>query len=112
MTDTIATRTAPPPLTPLCPDCSICGTETRYEDGGWRCDDCCAWWDESGLDTKPGEWDNPDTPQCEETIQPHLNNHYITDPEIKTRVYRCLLDAGHDGNHGDADMWAWAKGWH
>lgn len=112
MTTPTAIRTAPPPLTPRCPDCSICGKETYYEDGGFRCDDCAAWWDEDGLDEKPGEWDEPEKPQCPATVQPHLENGYITDPEIKTRVYRCVLDAGHDGDHADPDLYAFAKGWH
>lgn len=108
MTDTI-TRPAPPPLVPRCPDCSICGAETYFEDGGFRCDDCCAWWDETGLDQEPGEWDEPERPQCPVTVQPYRYNDYITDPAIRSRVYRCVLSEGHADEHAHPDVYGYVN---
>lgn len=113
MTATPARRLPPPPLEAVCPDCPICDHGTRYEDDGYACDNCQCWWSER-LDG-PGEWYDPEAAQCAATVQPHLDNSYITDPVLKARTYRCVLDAEHNSDdpvvHAAPDLMVFAKGW-
>lgn len=112
------TRPAPPPLQPRYPDCSLCHEETRYEDDGYACERCDAWWPERVTGAEPGDWHDPDAPQCVETVKPYLDNTWIKDDDPrKEREFRCLLDAGHyepggDSMHANHEMTACARGWH
>jgi hypothetical protein len=109
-------RPAPPPLEARCPDCSICGKETDYYDESFRCESCGACWPaDNSAYTDEGDWEDPDAEQCDERVQPWLNKEWVTDPEQKRRVVRCLLDEGHVAHgekHRNPDMTAmWTDGW-
>jgi hypothetical protein len=66
-----------------------------------------------------GEWLVPDAVQCEETVQPYLNNSHIKDDDDrKHKTYRCMRDAGHRvsavdevRDHANPDMQCFVKGW-
>ncbi len=108
-------RPAPPPLEARCPDCSICGKETDYSDEQFVCEQCECYWpaDNRAYDDR-GEWNDPEAKQCAERVQPWLDNTWVTDPEHKREVVRCLLDASHtehDVPHGNPEMTALVKGW-
>lgn len=108
-------RPAPPPLEARAPDCSICGKETSYCDESWLCESCDASWQADGSAyTDDGEWTDPDAEQCEVRVQPWLDKSYVTDPEQKRQVVRCLLDADHvlhDVPHRNPDMTTMLNGW-
>lgn len=107
-------RPVPPPFRP--PDCPMCGTETTPYPDEFVCDSCRASWPASGDPDQSGEWNDPTAEQCATTVQPHLDNAWITDPGLKQRTYRCVLHAGHADDqdpaiHANPDMGSWAKGW-
>jgi hypothetical protein len=105
-------RPTPPPLEARCPDCSICGKETSYYDESFRCEGCEASWPaDDRAYTDEGEWEDPEAEQCDERVQPWLNNPYVTDPEHRRQVVRCLLNDGHSGNHANPDMTSVLQGW-
>jgi hypothetical protein len=108
-------RPAPPPLEARCPDCSICGNETHYSDEQFVCEHCeCGWPADNRAYSDEGEWNDPDAEQCTERVQPWLDNNWVTDPELKRQVVRCLLNADHTEHevaHRNPEMTALMKGW-
>ena len=105
-------RQPPPPVEPHTPDCSICGKSTYWDDG-FRCDTCRASWSERGLGVDDGYWDDPDVPQCaslDGRYQPggSRQESAIRYPILAARTPRCMLDAGHSGEHRSdfADTWS------
>lgn len=110
------TRPVPPPLEWRCPDCSVCGNETKcVEAGCFECRSCAITWTSDG----EGEWDEPDEERCAETVQPWLDNTWIKDDdERKHKEFRCVLAAGHDEDednltpHANPEMGSvYARGW-
>lgn len=116
-----ASRPLPPPIKPRNPACPLCTEETHWQDDGYACEACCAWWPERVTGEEPGEWLDPDAPQCDEIVQPYLDNTWIKDDDPrKHSSYRCLLNEGHRehkdmyGNpvqHANDEMTCFAKGW-
>lgn len=112
-------RPLPPPLEARCPDCSICGEETSYQDDGFACERCGCWWPELLGHESSGEWLDDEAAQCEVTVQPYLENTWVKDEdERKHKTYRCVRDADHldspfdEGReHANPDMKCLAKGW-
>lgn len=112
-------RPAPPPLVSVCPACSICGKETTSEDDTFVCQYCECSWPQDGIDEQPGEWHNPDAPQCPETVQSYQDNTWIKpgDPRKHT-AFRCVRDADHTRSkhvdikeHSHPDMAVFVRGW-
>lgn len=107
-------RPVPPPLEARAPDCSICGQETDYGDESFECEDCGVSWPSYGLSYTNGEWNESDADQCEEVVQPWLDNTWTTDLVRKATAVRCLLDADHVRHkipHTNPEMTAFVKGW-
>ncbi|PXY20351.1 hypothetical protein [Prauserella endophytica] len=100
MTDT-KERPAPPAIEARAPDCPICWRETSFVDDCFECEDCGCYWPK-GFD-EPGEWTEPDEPQCTSTHQPFKDNPYVRDQETREQVLRCVLDDGHAGEHRHPD---------
>lgn len=90
------TRMAPPPIEPRCPDCSVCGKETYYEEG-FVCEHCGIWWPEPDGITA-GEWDEDDEAQCRWEVQPWKDDDKY--PGIQGHTYRCLFVEGHEAPEG------------
>jgi hypothetical protein len=114
-------RPAPPPLQPRSPDCPLCTRETNWQDDGYACEDCSAWWPERVTGEEPGEWLEADEAQCEETVAPYVHNLWIpaNDPR-KHLVFRCLLTEnhgrfqdqyGHPLKHANHEMTSCVRGW-
>jgi hypothetical protein len=87
--NTTPKRPVPPPLAFVPPNCSICGEETRVEDG-YYCDNCEATWDYDGA--PDGAWIELDAEQCPSIHKPYPND---TNERLAAIEYRCLLEADH-----------------
>jgi len=113
------TRPLPPLLEYRCPDCSICGKETSYEDESFTCEDCNCSWPERNAYDFPGEWNDPEAQQCGETIRPYLTNTWIKADDIRKHLaFRCERDADHVDSaspdtkpHAHNAMTVHVKGW-
>lgn len=94
-------RPAPPELEASPPDCSICGQETEAgPDGDFTCERCQCFW--PGF-WEPGEWMDPDMPQCPSTAQPFADFTAERHDWLRAMVFRCVLDTGHEGRHESPD---------
>jgi hypothetical protein len=103
------TRREPPPaIEHRAPLCSLCDTETYYEDG-WRCDACGVSWDERG---GRATWDEPDALACRATSKPFDNDRLAPEHEsIRHSVERCHLPAdGHLDHLGSTPWHKWSDG--
>lgn len=97
---TAISRPKPPPLEPRCPPCSICGEDTRYEDG-FVCEPCGAAWDSENYNHDDGEWiDSGD--QCPWALAYWRDSAQY--PHLQNIVYRCLLTEAHAGKHQHPDF--------
>lgn len=113
------TRPVPPPLLFRSPDCPICAEETNAQPDSFDCEKCwCSWPRDADCDTN-GEWDYPETPQCEVTVQPYLDNSWIANDDSRKQLsYRCVRDADHveagfaeAKQHAHPEMTCSVKGW-
>ncbi|SDZ57239.1 hypothetical protein SAMN05216215_110714 [Saccharopolyspora shandongensis] len=98
------TRPAPPGLEIPCPPCSVCSEETNASpDRTFDCEHCeCSW--STDNPEQPGEWWEPEAPQCRSTRKPYIHLTQLN-PEIRDQVVRCLLHEGHGGKwHYAADI--------
>ncbi|WP_027933713.1 hypothetical protein [Amycolatopsis thermoflava] len=97
-------RVPPPPIEHRAPDCSICGEETHWDDGGFGCEDCGAWWPEEAVGREePGEWNDEDERQCRWVIQPYAD-HPVHE-RLRPFTYRCLKAEDHDQSSDDGIRW-------
>ncbi len=93
----IGERPAPPPLCTTMPPCSICGTEVELDGSSFACSVCnCSWSSKAMEESEPGEWDNDRATQCTALIQPYAQYRSGPYREVRTKIYRCVLDHDHD----------------
>jgi hypothetical protein len=94
-------RQLPPPAHPAYPDCSICGQSTILVEDEFVCEDCDCAWNVDKFHLDEGRWCTEEAEQCASEQQPT--------PAMEP--LRCLLNAGHDGEHRAPTPWNWAWTW-
>ena len=101
------TRATPDDLKFPYPPCSLCGEDTYHDGDGFRCDDCGAYWSNTGTG---GQWDEDDAPACTVTHKPFDRPDLVPEHEsIRHHVTYCRLPGndGHDTHRSYDDLTTW-----